>query len=292
MKLLAAVLMLLTLGALGDVVDDFTKHCSQFFLDGKPPRMFPDNNAVSDDNKQICQKYNKEYHYATLYDSKRKIPVYSAYEFKRTEDCKVPRPKMDFRTDSQLGKVQAFDSDYSKSGYTRGHLFPVCHTDSEDAAKSTCILTNTAPQEENFNGIYWAKVEDDVRKTLWKDCLNKGRRAYVVTGVVPSREKDLETLKNEGKVNVPTHFWNAYACCKTDVNNNCDNNKHEFGGYIMHKDAKTPEKYGEQNTFEDELTNLYNIDCKFKVFADANSQQPAPSSSGQQSWLKKWCTFL
>ncbi|KAL7868957.1 hypothetical protein SRHO_G00103410 [Serrasalmus rhombeus] len=292
MKLLAALLLLLTLGALGDVVDDFTKHCSQFFLDGKPPRMFPDSNAVSDDYKQICQKYKNKYHYATLYDTKRKIPVYSAYEFKRTEDCTVPRPRIQFKTDSQLGQDQASDADYLNSGYTRGHLYPVCHTDSEDAAKSTFILTNVAPQEEKFNGIFWAKVEDEVRETLRKDCLNKGRQAYVVTGVVPSHEQDLKTLKDEGKVNVPTHFWNAYSCCKTDANNNCDNNKYEFGGYIMHKDAEAPEKYGDQNIFEDELKNLYKIDCKVKMFSDANSQPPAPSSSGQQAWWKNWCSVL
>ncbi|KAL6473335.1 hypothetical protein MHYP_G00168960 [Metynnis hypsauchen] len=256
MKLLAAVLLLLTLGALGDVVDDFTQHCRQFFLDGKPPRMFPDSNAVSVDYKQICQKFNNKYHYATLYDTKRQIPVYSAYEFKRKEDCTVPRPNKKFRTDSQ----------------------------------STFILTNAAPQEENFNGIYWAKVEDDVRETLRKDCLNKGKQAYVVTGVVPSREKDLKTLKDEGKVNVPTHFWNAYACCKTDANNNCDNNKYEFGGNIMHKDAEASTKYGDQSTFEDELTKLYETDCKFKVFTDAETP-PAPSS-GQQSRWRNWCSLL
>ncbi|KAL6473334.1 hypothetical protein MHYP_G00168950 [Metynnis hypsauchen] len=290
MKLLAAVLLLLTLGALGDVVDIFSKHCCQFFLDGKPPRMFPDSSAVSVDYKQICQAYNNKYYYATLYDTKQKIPVFSAYEFKRKEDCKVPRPKMKFLIDSQLDIKQAFNADYDSS-YTRGHLYPVCHTDSEDAAKSTFILTNAAPQEEKFNSKYWAKVEDDVRETLRKDCLNKGKQAYVVTGVVPSREKDLKTLKDEGKVNVPTHFWNAYACCKTDANNNCDNNKYEFGGNIMHKDAQASTKYGDQSTFEDELTKLYDTDCKFKVFTDANTQPAAPSS-GQQSRGKNCCSIL
>lgn len=69
-------------------VTSFEK-CPQFFVGGISPTVLKDE---SDSNRyeQICQclldqNQRPEYFYATLYDTRNKIPVYSAYEFQRAD---------------------------------------------------------------------------------------------------------------------------------------------------------------------------------------------------------------
>lgn len=75
-------------------VTTFTK-CPQFFAAGIPPTVLHDP-ADNNRYKQICQclldqNERPQYFYATLYDTKNKIPVYSAYEFRRADVDRVDR---------------------------------------------------------------------------------------------------------------------------------------------------------------------------------------------------------
>ncbi|XP_072530141.1 endonuclease domain-containing 1 protein-like [Salminus brasiliensis] len=278
MKLVAAVLMLLTLGALGEVVMDLNA-CKQFFLKEKPP-VFGVGSTVSqvpiagDRFKKICQKYQGTSHYATLYDTAEKIPVYSAYQYQRTAGCTINRPDITWMIEAQIegrssnvmellgsgskgsGK-QAYNSDYDGARYDRGHLYPHCHAPSKMAAESTFTLTNAAPQRCDFNKFWYSKVEDKVRDTLKSDCVNKGYFAYVVTGVVQSSGTFKVTV-GKGQVNVPTHFWTAYCCCDQN-NKNC-----KFEGYIMYREDDEPDKPKTPDDFDKKLKDLYSEG--FQVF--------------------------
>ncbi|KAF5901898.1 endonuclease domain-containing 1 protein-like, partial [Clarias magur] len=75
-------------------VTTFT-NCPQFFSAGIHPTLLYD---PADNNRytQICQCFldqneRPQYFYATLYDTKNKIPVYSAYEFRRADVDRVDR---------------------------------------------------------------------------------------------------------------------------------------------------------------------------------------------------------
>lgn len=57
------------------VLKNFNK-CSQFFY----KRQSPSYRYLSKDMVYICQQYNNKTFYATLYDTKYRIPVYSALE--------------------------------------------------------------------------------------------------------------------------------------------------------------------------------------------------------------------
>ena len=86
MKLIGLLVLLpLVLLVEGELVKSF-ESCSQFFLNGVPPTLVPDQNKY----RQICQKYNKKYRYATFYDINNRIPIYSAYEYKG-HDAKRPQ---------------------------------------------------------------------------------------------------------------------------------------------------------------------------------------------------------
>ncbi|KAL7868949.1 hypothetical protein SRHO_G00103330 [Serrasalmus rhombeus] len=256
MKLLAVVLMLLTLGAVGKVVENF-KDCTDFFWMSQPPLFYSGSKnelqqiLPSDKHKTICQAFNNKYYFATLYDTVRKIPVYSAYEYTGSSECNTKR--YSWRSESELKDEQASNKDYENSKYDRGHLYPVCHAPSPEAVQSTYTLTNAAPQKCDFNKMWYHRVENKVRETLKKCPQNT---AYIVTGVVPS---DTEKM---GAVTVPSHYWTAYY-----GGNNC-----AFGGYIMGKDEDDETKYERLNEFEDELSKLYKR--KVQVFS---KKQPRTS---------------
>ncbi len=74
------------------VVLDFNhvERCKDSLYMGTPPRGFVDIKL-----KRICQRYADKPRYVTLYDPHKRIPVYSAYTFKKTEgDRRVDYPWM------------------------------------------------------------------------------------------------------------------------------------------------------------------------------------------------------
>lgn len=78
--------------SLATVVQDFNhiERCKDSLYMGTPPRGFVDTKL-----KKICQRYADKPRYVTLYDPVKRIPVYSAYTFKKTEgDRRVDYPWM------------------------------------------------------------------------------------------------------------------------------------------------------------------------------------------------------
>ncbi|XP_034766882.2 endonuclease domain-containing 1 protein-like [Acipenser ruthenus] len=231
MGFVCGVFLLLTLPALArtEVVNDF-KVCKDFFLESKAPTVQLDQNRY----KRICQKYKNKYEFATLYDTTNRIPVYSAYTY---SDCdEGERKKRNWAIEPQLdlgsgsgemalentvkgaGGKQALDKDYktiedsnTPDGYNRGHLFPVCHAESQSAKDATFTLTNIVPQNVEFNGGAWASTERFVRDNIKEKCTpDNNNKAYIVTGAVPSKNS-----KVNNRVNIPEYMWTAF-CCKKD----------------------------------------------------------------------------
>lgn len=74
------------------VVQDFNhvERCKDSLYMGTPPRGISDAKL-----KRICQRYADKPRFVTLYDPQKRIPVYSAYTFKKTEgDRRVDYPWM------------------------------------------------------------------------------------------------------------------------------------------------------------------------------------------------------
>ncbi|KAK9952793.1 hypothetical protein ABG768_018600 [Culter alburnus] len=231
MKLL--VFLLLPYLSLSEVGKNFDQ-CSRFFLNNDPPRFTP---PADDSVQHICQclwddSDQKIYLYATLYSTKWKIPIYSAYVFQSHHSigrCDVwyIEPQLDDNNADPcmspkgykrtIGKNQAVNRDYDKSGYDRGHLYPVQHTNNHLSMLATSTLTNAAPQDPSFNQDAWSTHEKDVINDL-KDC----KEAYVVTGVVP--ETNIKIPTNKPRVTVSKYYWRATCCLK--------NNKFTGKGYF------------------------------------------------------------
>ncbi|XP_043914721.1 endonuclease domain-containing 1 protein-like [Protopterus annectens] len=205
-----------------EVVPDF-KNCSEFFYNEQEPSGFIPRNGDRR-YKRICQTLNNKRYFATLYDTKYRIPVYSAYLPDKPDGAKKtsrPNSKEWFyepglsnrnheknmirisKKDMQnIGMNQAVDADYTHSNYTRGHLNPNCHHNA-DSCNSTFTFTNIAPQAGLFNGGTWKKYEDNLMDIIRTSCAN----LFVVTGVIPSKDHFMKS-----RVNIPSHFWSAYYC--------------------------------------------------------------------------------
>ncbi|KAF5891790.1 endonuclease domain-containing 1 protein-like, partial [Clarias magur] len=99
MKLVALVLLLSALPSLTltEAVRSFSQACPSFFMLSPRnqnacivPTIFKGRRF-----KKICQRWNDDYRFATVYDTERGIPVYSAYtltqrvETVRTEQWKI-----------------------------------------------------------------------------------------------------------------------------------------------------------------------------------------------------------
>ncbi|XP_043098120.1 endonuclease domain-containing 1 protein-like [Puntigrus tetrazona] len=261
MFLLRALMLSLLFGASAKVVQDFQKECGQFFANGRSPTIFPEPQY-----KQICQTLNGNCYYATLYDTSKKIPVYSAYKFEGVMGCTrtdtwYVEPQIDDITKGgnmdfsrtvyiqQRGLYQAVNSDYEGSGYDRGHLAPVYLANSQSCADATFTLTNAAPQTKCFNRIFWFEKEQSLANKLKKDCFSQ--QVYIVTGVVPG------TTNIANRVNVPSYFWTAYCCL--DNNKRCSIS----GGFIGSNENDS--KIREMNVadLQRELTKLYGKTFQF-----------------------------
>lgn len=101
-----------------------------------------------------------------------------------------------------------------RGGYARGHQLPSADRLQYSANVATFYATNMTPQDYNFNGQIWARLEDKVRS--WS---NRCDTLYVVTGCVVD-EASVWTSDAAGKsVAVPTAYFKAvlsYSASSTE----------------------------------------------------------------------------
>ncbi|XP_046712560.1 endonuclease domain-containing 1 protein-like [Silurus meridionalis] len=253
MKLLPLVLLLsIAPLTLTEVVKDFGRSkCSKFFFRGSNKKSIITPTAFKGNQyKQICQHWNKVYRFATLYDTQRRIPVYSAYiltvqkekmnlslpENNRKEEWKNEPQLENIKNSPDMRKIsdaemdtffhQAVNRDYTESSkytnvaYTRGHVFPRQYAANEDQADSTFTFTNVAPQR-NYSNTRWAEqVETRMKREIKNKCPQKHTHpAYILTGVVPGSKfiSIRRNINNKPKtidkgINIPSYFWTAFCC--------------------------------------------------------------------------------
>lgn len=176
---------------------------------------------------RLCQRFANRYHFATLYDTTRRIAVYSAYYFQpskgggREKSWFVEPQLVNLSWQAEmkdgywlgkdhpgvyLGDKQALNEDYTRSGFDRGHLNPNGHHP-VPSRNATFTLTNIIPQNPKLNQNAWRSHESQLTDLFQKKC----SKAFVLVGAVPSEDNWI--IKNNVKrVNIPDHIWNAYCC--------------------------------------------------------------------------------
>lgn len=75
----------------------------------------------------------------------------------------IPRAKrvsIGFRSDTRLPRPRVLDSDFTRSGYQRGHLCPAAdRVYSLEAMQETFLLSNISPQSPKLNMGLWKATE-------------------------------------------------------------------------------------------------------------------------------------
>lgn len=152
--------------------------------------------SVSGNNQLVQHQY-----YSLSYNEKNEIPEWVAYELTRKslEAKNVKRAKR-FKSDPKVDSRSAKHSDYTHSGYTRGHLAPAGDMAFNETAMQECFyMSNMAPQIRPFNNGIWKELEETVRDWAY----NKGS-LYVVSG--PIMHGISEQIGNN-KIGVPKSFY-------------------------------------------------------------------------------------
>ncbi len=143
----------------------------------------------------------KHQYYSLSYNEKNEIPEWVAYELTREslQAKNVKRAKR-FNSDPKVKSRSAKHSDYTHSGYTRGHLAPAGDMAFNETAMKECFyMSNMAPQIRPFNNGIWKELEETVRDWAY----DKGS-LYVVSG--PIMEGISEQIGNN-KIGVPKSFY-------------------------------------------------------------------------------------
>jgi len=142
-------------------------------------------------------------HYVLSYSEEHEQAEWVAY--KLTEDnLRKPRTKREkkFRQDGLISTLSAKHNDYTRSGYTRGHLAPAGDMAfSKEAMRESFFMSNMSPQLKEFNGGIWRELEENVRDWAFdNDAL------YIVSGPIL---QDGHIIKQIGynKVSVPDQFY-------------------------------------------------------------------------------------
>jgi len=140
-------------------------------------------------------------HYSLAYNEKYEIPEWVAYRL-TSESLKaknVPRAKK-FKEDPDVDGRSAKHSDYTRSGYTRGHMAPAGDMAfNTEAMKETFYMSNMAPQIRPFNNGIWKELEEQVRDWAYDD-----KSLYVISG--PLMDGIDESI-GKNKVGVPKSFY-------------------------------------------------------------------------------------
>jgi endonuclease G len=140
--------------------------------------------------------------YAVGYSYKYKQPLWVAYELTGKSVGNKIKRKDKFDADDQIpAAYRAELSDYSKSGYDRGHMAPYASMDfNKESADQSFLLSNMSPQKGGLNRQGWAQLEKYVR--FWA---KSKEEIWVYTGPI-FKGKNQKTI-GKNKIAVPSAFY-------------------------------------------------------------------------------------
>lgn len=135
---------------------------------------FPEEATQSDAERALV--VHKQW--VASYDSLKKNPRWTSWELTSAWMGSADRSD-NWVKDRDLSFAQATNSDYSGSGYQRGHICPSAdRTKSATDNKATFVFTNVVPQTQESNTAVWASLETQERT------LARNNHVFIVAGSI------------------------------------------------------------------------------------------------------------
>ncbi len=148
--------------------------------------------------------------YALSYNRDNGIPNWTSWHLDSTWLGSTARQDT-FRPDSTLpaGWYQVQATDYSGSGYDRGHMCPSGdRTNTVTDNSATFLMTNMIPQAPNNNQITWANLESYCRTLV-----SSGNELYIISG-----GQGVNGYIANGHVAVPAYTWKVIMVLPNGTN--------------------------------------------------------------------------
>ncbi len=181
------------------------------FSNGPATKAVPINSVEETRNPQTLLSHSssgeliKHQFYTLSYVEKYEQAEWVSYELTKKSLQKPNVKRTDwFEVDAKVSTGSAKHSDYSGSGYTRGHLVPAGDMAfDKEAMEETFLMSNMSPQLRAFNNGIWRELEEQVR-----DWVYQNDKLCIISG--PVFKKDIKRLKR-GNVAVPDAFFKVIA---------------------------------------------------------------------------------
>ena len=155
--------------------------------------------------------------YKLSYNNSKHTPNWVSWHLYASDLGSAPRQD-DFRADTSLptGWYQVTASEYSGSGFDRGHLCPSADRTSTITNNSaTFLMTNMIPQAPNNNQIVWGDMEDYARKLV-----SQGNELFIIAGGAGTGgtgSAGYKTTVGNGVV-VPAYTWKVMVVIPNGTN--------------------------------------------------------------------------
>nr|WP_289056705.1 DNA/RNA non-specific endonuclease [uncultured Psychrobacter sp.] len=190
------VVFAIVVGLSSAQADDLTQ-CSQSFYGGVYPEFT--NTKLDKKTQALCMDG-----FAVMYSGVSRTPLWSAEHLdrRRLQQAKTIDREDSFHEESRLPKsMRASLSDYSGSGYDRGHLAPNANMATRSQQYDSFSLANIAPQSPRNNRYIWRNIESATRYLT-----QQYGEVYTITGVAFTSKKTKQLAE---RVLVPSHFFKA-----------------------------------------------------------------------------------
>ena len=159
----------------------------------------------SPDDAQLVRHEGYTLRYRTDYKSPDWV-AYPLLAYELTGDA--DRDGTSFKPDLTVDGGTALPSDYTRSGYDRGHLAPAGDFKfSQRMMTETFFMSNITPQAPQFNRGIWKHLEEQVRAWALRD-----GGLYVITG--PVLRPGLVTIGRQNEVAVSDYCYKVILYCR------------------------------------------------------------------------------